>query len=123
MITPYKYRFTLGKNTPRTPDGNYIVQFDGREIKTTNREIEFGVDREITLEEFNERVKGTQGIEAVRGIFKDSLKIELNKFLEWVGNNYTVDEGHENGWTKDGAVTSTASVVVDYLDKQTLSLN
>jgi hypothetical protein len=123
MITPYKYRFTLGRNTPRTPDGLYIVQFDGREVKTTNRTIEFNAGTELTLEQFNERVKGTEGIENVYGIFKDSLKTELNKFLEWVGNNYTVDEGHENGWTKDGEVFHTTEVVVDYLDRQTLSLN
>lgn len=72
MITPYKYRFRLGKDTPRDINGNYIVVLDGIERNVNqNSYVEFLSTEQLSFDEFRKRVEGTQGIINIYGDFKD----------------------------------------------------
>jgi hypothetical protein len=71
---PYKYRYSLSKDTERTTDGKYVVYHRGerKEIETNSVEFYGNITSELlTRAEFNELVKGTKGIVNIVGKFKD----------------------------------------------------
>lgn len=89
MITPYIYRFTLGRNNPRTIDNKRIVYFDGKQMEIEHNNVEFRWEVKLTFDEFNKKIEGTQGITAIYGEFEDLDRKELVNFLTWILENYS----------------------------------
>ena len=75
MITPYKYRYKLGRETVRTKNNKYQVYHNGVRHEIESKEVEFMSDHKLTTEEFNKTVAGTVGIIEVKGEFEMEHKI------------------------------------------------
>jgi hypothetical protein len=78
MITPYRYRYTLGSEAERTKDGKYKVCHNGNPMEIESKEVEFngfvdeeGIPKKLTVEEFSKITEGTVGIVDIFGEFKD----------------------------------------------------
>ena len=76
--TPYKYRYTLGSDAERTPDGKRVVYHRGERMEIEPSSVEFWGDlsnpEPMTRAEFDEVTKGTKGIIEVYGTFADDVK-------------------------------------------------
>lgn len=115
FTTPYKYGFQLGRLTPRTSSGKYIIVFDGEERHIENNRVEFAsIDRKISFSEFQERVKGTIGIQAIYGEFEDDTFKQLYTFAKWVTDHYVTSD--EDEWTNGEDNRTTEELVREYID-------
>lgn len=98
FVAPYKYGFRLGRFTPRTISGKYIIMFDGEEKHIETSNVEFGsVDKKLSFREFQERVKGTIGIESIQGDFIDDDLNILSDFAKWFLDKYIVSKNISDG--------------------------
>ena len=75
--TPYKYRYTLGSDAERTPDGKRVIYHRGERMEIEPSSVEFHSDlsnpEPMTRAEFDEVTKGTKGIVEVIGVFKEDI--------------------------------------------------
>jgi hypothetical protein len=83
MVTPYKYRFRLGKNNPRHLNGKRIVWLHGIERYIECNEVEFISERKLTMRDFQLATAGTVGIEQVFGDFVEEYRKDLIEFDMW----------------------------------------
>jgi hypothetical protein len=83
MITPFKYRFRLGKNNPRHINGKRIVVLHGTERYIDCNEVEFCSDRKLTVREFQLATEGTIGIEQIFGDFVEEYRNDLIEYNMW----------------------------------------
>lgn len=81
MITPYKYRFTIGKDNPRSMTGRHIIVYDGVEREVEPNSIEFNSEHKLTFQEFQNKIKGTIGVTHIYGEFVEEYREELIKFI------------------------------------------
>lgn len=81
MITPYKYRYTLGRFNPRTIKGKHIIILDGIQREIDNTSVEFASEHKLTFKEFQDKVKDTIGITNIYGDFVEEYRTELIEFL------------------------------------------
>jgi len=68
IIKPYKYTFELDQNAVRTPDGKYLVWFNGQPRESNTNCFCFHRVKQLTEEEFYSMLEGTEGITNVTGI-------------------------------------------------------
>ena len=71
MITPYRYRFVLGPNNPRTIENKHIIVYDGDRMEIDSNSVEFKSEKKLTWGEFLDKTKGTEGISGVYGSFEE----------------------------------------------------
>lgn len=82
-ITPFVYKFEFtNKSNPKDEKNEYVIMFEGREVKVDSNIVQFNSQKQLSVQQVVNKIKGTKGVFSISGTFKDftyGLKFEKNE--------------------------------------------